>query len=347
MKLKNIKIENLFGLEQNNFDIELYPNEKITILYGFNGVGKTSIIKLVSAILSCDLSKLFDIKFSRVIITFENDSFLDVTFKFDLAEKNRFLSFKIVDVDEDELVYTFNYKDYFFYNINLDSYQSLQKKLANKIDIHSVYANKDFNRMSDRKEIKIEYPTSRIMSLKKSMESFIKKYSGTNKPHPEFTFTVPYKDGLTELIKKISQDSWNGSFKLFDDIINNRMGLLYKKVRLVDSNDGFGICLEKVYANDPYVSLDMLSSGEKNVICLFLELIFLTSENSVFFIDEPETSLHVEWQKQLVPAIMEICNEYNYQAIIATHSPNVIDEYWGLMSPIRSSRYKDEKYFNS
>ena len=73
MKLKNIKIENLFGLEQNNFDIDCFPNEFVTILYGFNGIGKTTILRLVDAILNINVSVLKKIKFNRIELRFDDE----------------------------------------------------------------------------------------------------------------------------------------------------------------------------------------------------------------------------------------------------------------------------------
>ena len=46
----------------------------------------------------------------------------------------------------------------------------------------------------------------------------------------------------------------------------------------------------------------------------------------VLFMDEPEVSLHVEWQKRLIDLILEL-NE-NVQIILATHSPAVVMNGW-------------------
>ena len=46
----------------------------------------------------------------------------------------------------------------------------------------------------------------------------------------------------------------------------------------------------------------------------------------VLFMDEPEVSLHIEWQKVLIKSIMNI--NPNVQLILTTHSPAVIMDGW-------------------
>ena len=49
-------------------------------------------------------------------------------------------------------------------------------------------------------------------------------------------------------------------------------------------------------------------------------------QNYVLFMDEPEVSLHVDWQKQLIDLILEL--NPNVQIILTTHSPAVIMNGW-------------------
>lgn len=75
------------------------------------------------------------------------------------------------------------------------------------------------------------------------------------------------------------------------------------------------------------LKLQDLSSGEKQLIITFASLIFgLKGKNKgIFIVDEPEASLHLEWQSKFVPAILK-ANE-NIQLIFATHSPELIGKY--------------------
>ena len=70
-----------------------------------------------------------------------------------------------------------------------------------------------------------------------------------------------------------------------------------------------------------------LSSGEKQMLAILLTV--LTEDNMpyVLFMDEPEVSLHIDWQKRLIDMILEL--NPNVQIILTTHSPAVIMDGWG------------------
>lgn len=70
-----------------------------------------------------------------------------------------------------------------------------------------------------------------------------------------------------------------------------------------------------------------LSSGEKQIVITFASLIFgfKSKGTGIFIVDEPEASLHLEWQNKFVPAILK--TNKNIQLIFATHSPELIGEY--------------------
>lgn len=67
-----------------------------------------------------------------------------------------------------------------------------------------------------------------------------------------------------------------------------------------------------------------LSSGEKQLFLRALSLKFLEVNNSVILIDEPEISLHPQWQKKIIDVYESIGK--NNQLIIATHSPHIIGD---------------------
>lgn len=72
--------------------------------------------------------------------------------------------------------------------------------------------------------------------------------------------------------------------------------------------------------------LKVLSNGEKQMLTILLTVYLEQDQPYVLFMDEPEVSLHVEWQKQLVDIIMQM--NPNVQIILTTHSPAVIMNGW-------------------
>ena len=69
-----------------------------------------------------------------------------------------------------------------------------------------------------------------------------------------------------------------------------------------------------------------LSSGEKQILVILLTVLVEDEQPYVLFMDEPEVSLHIEWQKVLIKSIMNI--NPNVQLILTTHSPAVIMDGW-------------------
>lgn len=69
-----------------------------------------------------------------------------------------------------------------------------------------------------------------------------------------------------------------------------------------------------------------LSSGEKQMLVILLTVLVEDCKPYVLFMDEPEVSLHFEWQKQLIDLILQL--NPNVQLILATHSPAVIMNGW-------------------
>ena len=69
--------------------------------------------------------------------------------------------------------------------------------------------------------------------------------------------------------------------------------------------------------------LDDLSSGEKQLALLLIDISRRIVPHSVILIDEPEISLHPAWQRGLVVALDKIIEQYDAQVIMATHSPEI------------------------
>ena len=69
-----------------------------------------------------------------------------------------------------------------------------------------------------------------------------------------------------------------------------------------------------------------LSSGEKQILVILLTVLVQDNRRGVLFMDEPEVSLHVEWQQRLISLIRQL--NPNVQIVLTTHSPAVIMDGW-------------------
>jgi predicted ATPase len=74
------------------------------------------------------------------------------------------------------------------------------------------------------------------------------------------------------------------------------------------------------------ISAYKLSSGEKQMLIILLTVLVQNRKPFVLFMDEPEVSLHVEWQERLLELVTDL--NPNVQVILTTHSPAVIMNGW-------------------
>jgi predicted ATP-binding protein involved in virulence len=112
--------------------------------------------------------------------------------------------------------------------------------------------------------------------------------------------------------------------ELFTDILNNRR-FTFKTIR-INREKGFVFLTSK----GKNLNLTDLSSGEQHEVVLLYELIFKAKQNTLVLIDEPEISLHISWQTEFLEDLLQIIKLQNIQIIIATHSPQIINDNWHL-----------------
>jgi hypothetical protein len=70
-----------------------------------------------------------------------------------------------------------------------------------------------------------------------------------------------------------------------------------------------------------------LSSGEKQIVLLFSDIVSLQGKTRLFIIDEPELSLNAEWQRHLMPRLLGVTSQSRMQLIAATHSIEIMAQY--------------------
>ncbi len=139
-----------------------------------------------------------------------------------------------------------------------------------------------------------------------SLSSFEKRYS----KNPQLKSVISY---INEVESKI-EDAYKprDEFQnLIKKLFAGNKGVQFKDNQLdISSEDG------------EIINLAFLSSGEKHILRVLLECLY--AESNSLIIDEPELSMHIDWQHCLVSS-MQIINK-NAQLIIATHSPEIMAE---------------------
>ncbi|MHA1285544.1 MAG: AAA family ATPase [Promethearchaeota archaeon] len=169
----------------------------------------------------------------------------------------------------------------------------LEEKRKNLMEVGLL--DQDSSIVSDIKNYKIDDSTIKVLNVYiEDMEKKLKVFD--------------------DLFKKIN---------LFIKIINDRF--LNKKFK-INKQDGFVIMTQ----DGREINLEDLSSGEQHEIVIIYEMLFNAKPNFLILIDEPEISFHVEWQEVFLDNLLEIIKLSDLDIVIATHSPQIINDKWDL-----------------
>ena len=122
------------------------------------------------------------------------------------------------------------------------------------------------------------------------------------------------QQGNTDAAQHLSEPK-----KRFQDMVDELFEETGKKIVRTENEIRFSQIGETLV---PY----QLSSGEKQMLAILLTVLVEDNLPYVLFMDEPEVSLHIEWQKRLIELILEL--NPNVQIILTTHSPAVIMSGW-------------------
>lgn len=107
--------------------------------------------------------------------------------------------------------------------------------------------------------------------------------------------------------------------KMFQDLVDELFAPTAKTIMRESNEIYFNQYGERL---SPY----LLSSGEKQLLVIMLTALVQECRPSVIFMDEPEISLHIEWQQRLISIVRSL--NPNAQIILCTHSPAIIMDGW-------------------
>lgn len=356
MKIISLKIDGFRG----DKEIEFFPGEQISVITGSNGSGKTNIIKMIWSILSGNIIiALREIPFSsatlttteykcKVIRTGRLDCIVEYSKKNKPIEIFRDNAFEDDDGDkitietaEDQAasVITKEGSSLFFptfrrieggFGISSgnkspfystgdsseidEAFSGISKRLTNGNHqfITSISAQ-DVSNMSQKLFLELSARTNKLQEnmskdILKQISSYGDHESGNVKAEDILKSITRKVEGTKELQRKILGPV---------EEINKTIKFIFQsKGDEFVKNLSFGKSLDKSI-------IDRLSSGEKQ----FLGFIAYNAmyKNSIILIDEPELSLHTDWQRQLFPVLLRQ-NPTN-QFIVSTHSPLIYSKY--------------------
>jgi predicted ATPase len=152
---------------------------------------------------------------------------------------------------------------------------------------------------------------------------------------PENTREFSYKYiGYRTIDRTIDEARINNRLKdAFDEISNsNRETEWFDIINDIIPLDIFGLDTDDNFLDSKrFTSIiarrnELLSSGQSMIIFILSELIANLRRDSIILFDEPETHLHPNAIAKLIKSLNKILSKYNSYAIIATHSPIIVQE---------------------
>ena len=219
------------------------------------------------------------------------------------------------------LLSSFNYADIndFIYENNKIKQISLEEQkniMSKKEDISNALKNLGFDKNKDFKEMELFF--EKIEELFSEMAN--SKEDGINIAWLINKSQIDRIQKLIELIegnnKKVQKN-----FELINKFIETMNHFLNDTGKSIEIDNIGALKIKK--PNGDKVSIEALSSGERQLIVMFSHLIFKNESipSGIFIIDEPELSLHIDWQKDFIRYATE--SNPNTQLILATHSPDI------------------------
>ena len=192
-------------------------------------------------------------------------------------------------------------------------------------DLDSSFPSRLFK---EKKGISENDFSSRFKEIKETQEK-LSKYglSGAS------TEQQAYKDANAKALK-VYLDDTKKKLSIFDELLKKLDAFTtmldehhFPSKRLkVSPENGFEFFTD----NDKPLDLTALSSGEQQEVVLLYELLFKVEPGALVLIDEPEISLHVAWQKEFLKDILSVIEVQQINVILATHSPQIINDRWDL-----------------
>ena len=349
--IKHLVVTGLHG----KFDFDLVFNGDLNLLTGRNGSGKTTLLKLLWYLISGNLERITpEMTFDTVEIEtsdFDLKMALDrngqICLDWKMGEKagayqlpiENFESGRSHKVNELNRQISIASKSSIFFPTfrRIEAgYRVLQKIPDQQSPFQDIMADLSSSVSDDNHRFVASVSTHDIIELltqayadtfeptnllNKNLATFIKKriqdYSiGQDKTEPK---NLKHAASILEDIQGgIARASKEREYLLRPfTVLSESVGKIfqYNGIRITES-----ITLGEA---QEAISSEELSSGEKQMLSFLCYNAFM--KNSSIFIDEPELSLHVDWQRLLFPVLLS--QRTGNQLIVATHSPMIYSTY--------------------
>lgn len=321
--ISNIKIKNLFN--EKDVDWNLKP---VNILVGKNGLGKSTILRLIESVITHNNPEDLNLC-DEITVKLDNEkTYSGRKDKSNNSEILKKLIDNILNSEEKNMSIEKSFNSYvdskdvppeLFKNI----LKHIQKSMISNLNEESITVDKNtsiiesisgYRFESSAKKIEIEFISTVNMSAN-SVNNIVKS-TGER--------TILLDDEIKDELERLARNNNdNLSMKLCEKLIT-ALNNFFKETGKTISIEKESIVV--TLSNGKNLKYQSLSSGERQIIFIFLKVINGSVSNSLILMDEPEISLHLSWQEKLLKEITKV--NKSSQIIIVTHSPAIVMDGW-------------------
>ena len=330
----------------NEYDYHLDICCPLTFLHSPNGLGKSTLMRMVYAALKGDVRYLSEVPFERMDIAFDDGSFLIV---------HNYMGELLVQMEKNEVDTPLTPDE--MAEVRPSVYIPPERLAIRRRDGHlaptlETYAQELYEHFRYAKQHSELEPHPERMSgdmTDGELEFWAKDLKAkldfigdagfqpdipAGKKFPPARYEIAKDRAGYEALTCSIADYVDRNYVLaesviiFKDIVNE---IFIRKSVTVSDTGRLGVVMD----NGTSLPLQSLSSGEKQIMIMFYALLFHAEPGSIVILDEPEISLHVSWQQKLGRYFTDICRVRGLQMIVATHSPQVIHDMWDNARELR------------
>nr|WP_186973249.1 AAA family ATPase [Bacteroides intestinalis] len=201
------------------------------------------------------------------------------------------------------------------------------KESVDQIDMNNIQEQVKKNVMDDN-EIKLLI--SSLMKKKENKEiddeDIIKTFDIDQDGIFKNKLGYYIEKALTDLVAQKSKKLLLAESQLWD--IYEIMEQFYNSSLTVEKNPLFTFKCK----DNSIIDFTHLSTGEKQLLLILLMVFNTEKKECVFFMDEPDLSMHVDWKEKFVTTLRKI--NPNMQLIIATHAPSLIEGWFDKVKEV-------------
>lgn len=312
--LTRIKIFHLFNVYNYDIDLTNADGTAVKFITAPNGYGNTTILDFVEAAMRQTYDRMFQMPFKSFELFFD-EAGTEAVYQYSVTRTDE--ESKAVDTD---IVQTLSKK----LQIRLNRISGSDETLIEEfVVIQAADGSITTSGSTDNTQMFFIARTcfyltdDRLLSQKMD----VKDETLYIEDSPLRKYPLELKEILSSPEKSKEYESRIACFQA----IINRCEFANKHLE-IDQRFGFRFMAEDELHT--ILSLDQLSSGEKQMIIQLFELLFHAQSGTLVMIDEPELSLHMMWQMNYMKNLSEIAQLRGFQCIVATHSPQIFNSLW-------------------